>query len=385
MPKFLASLNAFTFSGAQVLLVALFPFLAERLELSLATVVGTFGLGSALFLVGGPFWSSLSDRRGRAPVLATGMFGLLLSLFFLWGLLRHFPGASLALPILLLSRVVYGLVASAISPVAQSLQADSAAGRGQAAAMHLHSWSLNIGRAISLLVFLFGGLEPEALLLAYLLWALAVFGLNLGASFAWSHSPTASIAAGRISDAKWVFSVALLFACFVETLNSSLGGFLKTQFSLEGLAASALTAWLLLACALGVVLIQALVRALGLLRLSPDWLMAVGTFSLVAGGFFLTAADSFSGLSVAIALLSLGIALLPPVYLAQLGPAGSSYGKRAGLIGVAHTAGFALGMGLASIRFHWDAIPLPLLLSLIALGMIGSFYASRRFRFREAV
>jgi hypothetical protein len=318
------------------------------------------------------------------------MFGLLFSIFLVWGLLRHFPGASLALPILLLSRVVYGLVASAISPVAQSLQADSSradssAGRGQAAAMHLHSWSLNIGRAMSLLVFLFAGLEPETLLVTFLFWALAVLGLNLWASFAWSHASTASIAAGKISDAKWIFSVALLFACFVETLNSSLGGLLKAQFSLEGLAASALTARLLLACALGVVLIQALTRTLGLLRLSPDWLMAIGTFSLVAGGFLLSAADSFSGLGFSVGLLSLGIALLPPVYLAQLGPAGSSYGKRAGIIGVAHTAGFALGMGLASIRFHWEPIPLPFLLALIAMGMLGSFYASRRFRFREAV
>lgn len=373
MRKLLASLNAFTFSGVQVLLIALFPFLAEKLGLSLSVVVGSFGLGSALFLVGTPFWSSQSDRLGRVPVLAAGSFGLFLSLFVLWGLLRYYPGAALALPLLMASRVVYGLLASAIPPVAQSLQADSA--KNPAAAMHLHSWSLNLGRAFALVAFIALGLNPETLLAGYLLWVAALLFLNLCFSFSGSHAPAATPA--KLGEAKLIFAVAFSFACFVETLNSSLGGFLKHRFDLEGLDASALTARLLLACALGVVLIQALTRALRLFRLSPDWIMAVGTLALVAGGFCLAGAEQTQDLTLAVGALALGIGLLPPVYLAQIG-SGASYGKRAGLVGFAHTAGYAAGMGLAALRFQFSAIPLPLLLTIIALAMLGFFFASRR-------
>jgi MFS family permease len=373
MHKLLASLNAFTFSGVQVLLIALFPFLAEKLALPLSLVVGSFGLGSALFLVGTPFWSNQSDRLGRAPILAAGSFGLFLSLFILWGLLRYYPGASLALPLLVASRIIYGLLASAIAPVAQSLQADSS--KNPAAAMHLHSWSLNLGRAFSLVAFIALGLSPEILLAAYLIWVAAVFALNLGFSFSGGRAPAS--APGKLGEAKWIFAVAFSFACFVETLNSSLGGFLKNRFGLEGLDASSLTARLLLACALGVVLIQALTRALRLFRLSPDWIMAAGTLALISGGFFLTGAEKADDLNLAVGLLALGIGLLPPVYLAQIG-SGASYGKRAGFVGLAHTAGYAAGMGLAALRFQFNAIPLQLLLTVIALSMLGFFFASRR-------
>lgn len=373
MRKLLASLNAFTFSGVQVLLIALFPFLADKLGLSLAVVVGSFGLGSALFLVGTPFWSNQSDRLGRAPILAAGSFGLFLSLFILWGLLRFYPGAGFALPLLVASRVIYGLLASAIAPVAQSLQADE--GKNPASAMHLHSWSLNLGRAFSLVIFIALGLNPEILLAGYLLWVAALLAINLSLSFA-SVRP-APAAPAKLGEAKWIVAVAFAFACFVETLNSSLGGFLKNRFGLEGLGASALTARLLLACALGVVLIQALTRALRLLRLSPDWIMAVGTLALVAGGFFLAGAESAEDLNVAVGVLALGIGLLPPVYLAQIN-SGASYGKRAGIVGFAHTAGYAAGMGLAALRFQFNFIPLPLLLTAIALSMLGFFFASRR-------
>lgn len=380
MRKLLASLNAFTFSGAQVLLIALFPFLAEKLGFSLSVVVGSFGLGSALFLAGTPFWSHQSDRLGRAPVLAAGSFGLLLSLFILWGLLRFYPGASLALPLLVASRVVYGLLASAVAPVAQSLQAD--AGKNPAAAMHLHSWSLNLGRAFSLVVFIALGLNPETLLAGYLIWVAALFALNLGFSF--SGARAAASMPAKLGEAKWVFAVAFSFACFVETLNSSLGGFLKTRFSLEGLEASSLTARLLLACALGVVLVQALTRALRIFRLSPDWIMAVGTLALITGGFFLAGAERAEDLNLAVGLLALGIGLLPPVYLAQIG-SGASYGKRAGFVGFAHTAGYAAGMGLAALRFQFSGIPLQLLLTVIALSMLAFFFASRRAVFKEAL
>jgi hypothetical protein len=105
--------------------------------------------------------------------------------------------------------------------------------------------------------------------------------------------------------------------------------------------------------------------------------MAAGTLALISGGFFLTGAEKADDLNLAVGLLALGIGLLPPVYLAQIG-SGASYGKRAGFVGLAHTAGYAAGMGLAALRFQFNAIPLQLLLTVIALSMLGFFFASRR-------
>lgn len=383
MRKYLATLNAFTFSGSQILLVALFPFLADRLALPLSVVVGSFGLGSALFLVGSPFWAGKSDRFGRVPVLTVGALGLFLSLLLVWGALSFAITGMAAAICLVASRLLYGSFASAIPPVAQSLQAD-AAGTTPAKGMLLHSWSLNVGRAFSLLLFVFLAQSPEILLLAFLLWILALSILNLVMSFRVPAAVAGSFAfPSRPARFGGIFAVAFIFACFAEALNSSLGGILQFQFGLTGLAASDLTARLLLACALGIVLFQTLIRPLAILSLPADALMGAGTFVLLAGGIILSSAATHFSLGLAVFCLALGFALLPPVYLAELGSAGGDYGKRAGFVTMAHTAGYSAGAGLAALRFHWNFLPLELILTLLALPMFGLFLFFRRSQLRE--
>lgn len=74
--KICLSLNTLTFASTQILLFTLFPLLAEKLSLSLSTIVACFSLGTFLFLWGSPFWSSKSDKIGRDQVMSYGLAGL---------------------------------------------------------------------------------------------------------------------------------------------------------------------------------------------------------------------------------------------------------------------------------------------------------------------
>ena len=121
LKKNLLILNTLTFASTQILLFTLLPILSEKFSVSLSVIIGCFSLGSFLFLWGAPYWSSASDKIGRDQVMSVGLAGLAVS-FFLIVVLVHFSlpmGGTLTLVYLLLSRLLYGSLASAITPVAQ--------------------------------------------------------------------------------------------------------------------------------------------------------------------------------------------------------------------------------------------------------------------------
>src|SRR5690349_7837862 len=110
------NLNVLTFASTQILLFTLFPYLSEKLQLPLSTVIASFTLGTVLFLWGAPFWSSKSEQLGKEKVMAIGLFGLFIS-FAIIALLITFSShlsEELILVGLIFSRIIYGGVASSI-------------------------------------------------------------------------------------------------------------------------------------------------------------------------------------------------------------------------------------------------------------------------------
>lgn len=411
--SFTASLNAFIFSGAQVLLIALFPFLAHTLRLPLATVIASFSLGSFLFLFGSPYWSGKSDRIGRIKVLQQGLAALLISFALIVALL-FWPSDSVAVnfTFLLLSRVIYGLVASSLAPVAQTLQADlaeninkrsisssaiqsktlsapqietdlvtqttnSSSPQPMTQAMLKHSLSLNLGRIAGLSLMVIFTEHIHTVLLIYLIFIglSLVFTLLQKDHFQPQTLKTESDRNWKTDffNLKFIFATALVFTCFVETLNSSLGGSLQAVFQLPPLTASSWTAQILLSATIGVAIVQIFARVFSRMKVSFGLLL--GSLCLLTGAlvFTLTRPSLPQALWVAIGFFVIGIGLIPPFYLSALRRQNSNkanHGRQAGFIGLAHTLGYAFGSALAAASFYFGALQTGLILCGLSLILV---------------
>lgn len=385
----LAALNTMSFTAFQLILVTLYPFIAERLELSVATVIACFSAGSFCFLWGSPFWAAKGDLIGRQRIIRLGLAGLFFSLIALAGLLLGGVRGPVALALLLASRLVYGLTASAIVPSSQALQADLAENGGAMKAMLNHSLSLNLGRVLGPLLVLVTGAKTETLLLSCIGWAFGLMILNRAMPTLRQASirrPAPPSLAAVLKSVSGVFAVALLFTIFLEALNASLATTLKQVFSLGSLESSALMARLLLAGSALMLITQIASR----LWLRLDWRrgLLAGGLILVAGAVLFSRADSSAGLWTAIAALSIAIGLVPPSYMAALsdvGPKDGHHGGRAGWIGSAHTLGYALGGAFAALALRFDGGAFVLLPCLAVATAVSVCFLLRRVNFSAEV
>ena len=380
--KNLAALNAAAFTGSQIALVPLFPYLAERTGLSIATVLAAFALGSALFVWGSPYWAKRSDDTGRAPTLLIGALGLALSLALI--LLAAFAPVPkpFALTFLLASRVLYGLLASAIAPVAQAWQSDLHSREEQNAAMTRHSLALSAGRLVALAAVVSLASHPSVILGALYALALALAALNARAEAAPMKAAEKMAALAPSYVSAWpVFALAFLFTGSVELVNSSLSGTLRHLFALDAAATARFVGQLLLGASAVVLLTQALARRA--LRRSWRAPLIAGLASLVAGAAALATAADRPQVWLALALISVALGLIPPSYLSALAGSAASRrgrGRAAGLLASTQTLGYAAGAALSAWSFHFfpgergPALALIVALSLAA----GAALLSRR-------
>ncbi|UYL07612.1 MFS transporter [Bdellovibrio sp. SKB1291214] len=380
----LANLNTITFSALQILLFTLLPYLAETMHISLATVVATFSAGSFLFLWSSPYWAAKSDKTGRQPILIAGLAGLGISTVLLWSLTQWGAqmGAVVVTVILVLSRVIYGLLASAIIPVAQALQVDMSESKSAMKAMISNSMSLNIGRSLGpIYVLLSGGQNMDQVLAGFLLWIVLLIGANLWALRL--QSPQMKTAAAQEAGAsswslafnrmRWVFLLAILFTSFIGILNSSLAVILKHSFSLSSQDSGVLMAKLLLVSSV----IAVVTQFLGRMFFKNPWqgALVIGALTLLVGSVLLQVMNLESQLWTAIVFLSVGIALVPPCYLTlmtMVDPQHVGLGRKAGIVSAANTIGYAVGGAMAALTLKIKLFSLEtLLIALVVLMMVS--------------
>lgn len=381
----LGHFNTATFSALQMMLFTLIPFISDKTQISLTSIVGSFSVGSFLFLWSSPFWSSRSDSWGRMKVLCVGMAGLSVSTALLVFILMSNFHSEL---ILWGSRILYGLTAAGLVPVAQALQIDLNPDKSPMKAMLSNSMSLNIGRALGPLYLLLGGGQNMLLVLqGAVAVSLTLLVANL---FFIGKNPAQSQKAEAITLRSWletfnkmrpVFSLALLFTIFIGILNFSLATTLKKTFALSSADSSILMAQVLLVSAVLAVLTQ----ILGKVLFKNPWQgsFVLGSLGLLGGSMLLGEMSSQGQLWGAIAMLSLGIALIPPSYLSLMATRNKEkqLGKRTGLVGAANTLGYALGGAFAAITFQINPFEIENLLVafVILMGInIAVLYRGRR-------
>lgn len=372
--RMIAYLSAFTFSGVQALMIALYPVLAWTLHLDISVLIMCFSFGSFLFLFGSPYWSNKSERLGRHKVLTIGTAALFVSFASILFLVNTaLQNTILTVLLLIAGRIVYGLVASATIPAAQAIQADLAGEAGAVRAMMLHSMSISLGRVAGFALIVLFHEYFKNVLFAYFFLVAGVFLLNFF-SREWdvplksqSQSVSGSSWKHEAFSIRWIIVIAFLFTCFIEALYSSLAGTIKNLFHMDTISASGISAEILLIMSIGVFLVQSTGK--NFVKESSKTGLLVGVITLILGSILFINSGSILSLWFAIGFLIIGMGLMPPLYLSilRMGSASTQYGKRAGIIASAHTLGYAAGGGMSALIFKIGDIQIGFALTVLAI------------------
>lgn len=363
----IAYLNTLTFSCVQILLYTTIPYIAEKTSLQTATIIGSISVGSLVFAFMGPYWASRSDTLGRKKVLSFGMFGMGLSFILLSSLFIFNQELSLTMKIIIvyLSRIIYGSLASAVVPVSQAWQLDLIEGKDKLKILTRNSMCLNVGRVLGPIFILIKKVSFEHIIYFGTLW---VFVLAIGCFFTSTSALKTEASEEKksilkhqwkslLKEAMLPLFLALIFTSFIGVLHSTLGHHLKETFNIRGDEASVLMAKIVLFSSIFALVVQQSSQWI----FKRDWKMRliVGASSLIAGSFILNTASTMTSIWTALAFISIGLALIPPVYLALISHSSSSenvHGVKIGFASISHSLGYALGAGMIALSMKMNLV-----------------------------
>jgi len=328
--------------GQNGLLVAI-PMLVAQTSLSLSVWAGLLTLGSMLFLPSSPWWGKQIARVGSKPVVLWSLAGYGAS-FLLLGigctlLSTQSISPSIGLGILIIARVIYGLMVSAMVPACQVWALHRAGEGKRMTALATISSGLSCGRLFGPLcaagMLVIHPLAPLVLLVVAPLLALMMLLPLRG------NAPQPAVARNnarlRIECLPYLLC-ALLLAATVSLMQLGLSPALARQFVGDTAAISHQVAWLLSVAAIAslgaqfTVLRPQLLTPLALL-LSAGLLMSLGLGMMLSPPLWLF----YTGC----ALLSFGAALGTPAYQLLLNDKLAD-GAGAGWIATSHTLGYGL-------------------------------------------
>jgi MFS family permease len=347
---YLSYLNSFLFSSIQMLLYVTIPFIADRTSIPNHHLSGSISIGSLLVAFSGPFLSSLTDKYGRKKILALSLFGLALS-FIILSLIIIYPSKlslNSKISLMYISRICFGLLSSAIIPATQALLLDISKANSHLRVLTKNSMALNLGKIIAPILVLIQFINYEFLILILTLFILilAIVQLqkakkekienNLIENFSFKSFILI------MKDTKLPFFLALFFTGFILVI-SILGFFIQYLSS----------------------------------KLNFSWfsMLNLGAISIIIGAFTLSEANTLNEVWIAIFIVSIGFALIPPVYLNLFSKKTSNeafYGKKIGIASIAHSLGYALGTGIAalSLKMNLFSITYTILFISILVGIV---------------
>ncbi|MFC5848024.1 MFS transporter [Deinococcus petrolearius] len=362
----------FTIFIAMLGLSVLFPIiapLARQLGLS-ETQAGWFSTAYSLMqFIFAPLWGSRSERVGRKPVLLLGLVGFSIS-FGLFGLLAYLgtqgtlAGGAL-FGLLVLSRVVGGVLSSATLPTAQAMMADLSDKEGRAASLGL------IGAAFGLGVVFGPGIG--ALLSTLGLTAPIFFSAGLGlltALVAWrtlpeTRRPGAAHAASASRRQLLGRRPILLFLAVsaLSTLASvgmeqTIGFYVQDTLNLTPAETARTVGGMLAVFGVVAALVQGgAIRPLSK-RLPPAPLIALGLGVMAAGMLLLPHMSAYWPITLALAVIGVGSAVLSPSLSAALSLSagddqqGAVAGLNSSALALGRMTGPLLGTGLYQAAGH---------------------------------
>ncbi len=370
---YIAYLNTLTFSCVQMILYTTIPYIAEKTGVVTANIIGAISVGSLIFAFMGPFWAAKSDKLGRKRVLSFGMLGMTISFILIASLFIFNSSIPLSIKIAMVfaSRIVYGLLASAIVPVSQAWQLDLISEAEHIKVLTRNSMCLNLGRILGPILILFKQVNFELIIYGATIWILTL----ATSCFLTSESEKKLIDPQNeikikdiinnwkesIKEALYPILLAMIFTSFIGILHTFLGHHLKEVLHIDGKGATILFAKIILVLSI----LALLVQQASIWLLKSKWIprVLIGAGSLVTGSIVLMYSKDEQSIWISIFFISFATALIPPVYLSLISNSKkektkeSVFGKKLGLASVAHSFGYAVGAGLIALSMKLHLIP----------------------------
>jgi len=368
----------------QTLLFSILPPLAREMGLSELQVASVFAFNAGAWVIFSPIWGRKSDQWGRRPVILIGFLGYAVSLCALaivtqMGLSKMWP-ISLVYPLMVLSRLIFGVIGSGATPAAQAYVADRTSRMERAPAMARFAGAFGfgamVGPAVGGAMVSFGFLTP--------IYLVAILS-TLSGILIWRYLPERTVPnlmgeprteskpqLSLFTPALRPFLIASVLSGIIMSFGQQiLAYYLMDMLGMSTAEAAQYAGWGLMAGAGAALTTQLFV--IPRLRSGPGALMKVG-FCIVATAFIgLIIATNFLFLSVAMIAFGIGIGLaLPSISAAaslSVGP--DRQGAAAGLVASTRAAGHVMGplVGLALYKY-WTIGPYVLAVGLLLLFVI---------------
>ena len=384
--KYILSSGVVIFAIGQSLLFIIVAPMARSIGLTEWQFGLTFSLANISLIVAGPFWGKKSDVIGRKPVFIIGLFGSAIGTLAMAGTLNMgLKGAVTTgglLGMIFISRVLYGLTASAIYPSASGYIADVTDWNNRAKGMALigsaNAMGSILGPAIGGGLAFMGALFP--------MYAAAVISIvGTLAAFIWLVEPEqhqvrqqnkdTSKPALKFTDPRlrpYMIMWASFFIIFIS-LNFVTAFYIQDRFGITGMTAVMRTASLMLACmAVVITLIQGVLFQI--MTISAQVLLRLCAPVFSAGLFTMAFAPNLYVLGVGFALLGGAFACASPGIngSASLKMQPHEQGAAAGYLSAANTTGAILGpiFGTGLYRLQPNA---PMLVGGVLMLVIGIY------------
>jgi MFS family permease len=348
---------------AQTVLFAILSPLGREIGLSDVQIGSIISCSSLTLFIASPFWGRKSDKWGRRRVLLIGLFGYAFgTLFFasvfqaaLYGLLLP----TMALGLLIVTRVGNAIVMAAVSPSANAYMADITTVEERVKGMGSLGAATNIG---SILGPAIGGLLAGISLLTPLYFSVGI--TLVVATLALVTLPVFAPLQEKSAQPKLKYTDPRLFPLIVAGVLLFMGFAIVQQtiafrfqdvFQLSGAATASLVGISLMCCAAAALIVQLAVipklsyRPFALLRISMPIMMCA--FAILA------IADTQTAYLVAMVILGIGLGIAGPGFMAGASVAVSSkeQGAVAGLAGACPPLGFAVGPILGAYLYSIDS------------------------------
>ncbi len=343
------------------LVAPLLPVYAHELgagAFQIGLIFGAFSLTRSIFV---PYFGKLSDRKGKKPLLTTGLF-----IYFLLSLLY---ASSNSIQTLILLRLGQGFASAMILPVAQSYVGMITPADKEGQTMGLFNISLYGGLSIGPLL---GGIVKDSFNIqaSFLsMGALTLVGFLLCISLLPSERyankeglPGQKKATPYLELIKdpLIFSLFAFRACFTTCIGITWAFLPFLADTMLGLSSSAI-GFVVMTNVLVAGLFQA---PMGYLadRLSKKYLILAGGVLALCSILYLDMASSFGELILANALLGLAGGISFPAIMAMgviEGRRTGAMGSLMGLLALGHSIGMLAGpiiAGLAIDIFSFDSI-----------------------------
>lgn len=382
------------------MLFPLLPPLVRRLDLPDASVGWIFSLSALAWVFASPIWGRMSDRFGRKPIVALGLFayGVSMTGFALVataGVFAVIQGAAVFFG-LMLTRAIFGMVGSAANPAAQAYVADRTTMAERTHELALLSSAFAVGGAVgpatcAVLAAQMGLIFPIALtaVLAFVAAAVLMRFLPERRGPREAAGPTPNFMdTWRLAGDPRV-AAYIIFGVFLSVITGTLGQvytlYVMDRLDVAGARGAELAAAGFVVAALAMLTTQ--MAILPMLRFGSRSLMLVGCAILCISVAVQLWAPNFSALLLSQMLGGLGFGLARPGFTggASMAVHPDEQGAVAGLVVGSNGAGFVISPLTGGVAYDVLGPTAPLWISLtILLAMTAFVWRSKSLRSLEA-